>query len=130
MKTTVTKPIEIEIASVEMTLPVRYDEEEIPNDFPLRKGNVLQLTVDVDSGQIAGWPIGEPRQMFLTVKDMGTYELFDSGGQSIAKIEQNYVPHGLVPGKYGDVVRLAIDGQGVITNWPRKPDVSEFFDED
>jgi hypothetical protein len=42
-------------------------------------------------------------------------------------IEQNYVPHGLIPGEYGDYVSLKINEQGIITNWPKHPDIREFI---
>ena len=47
----------------------------------------------------------------------------------IADIVQDYVPHGVVPGEYGDYVILKID-KGRIVNWPAKPDVSEFFNQE
>lgn len=130
MKTTIKRPVEIEIATVKLKLPVRYEEEEIPNDFPFREGDLWEAEINVDTGKILNWPQGKPADMFLTVKDTGYYELFDPAGRSLAKIDDNYVPHGLIPGEYGDVVLFTIDATGTITNWPIRPDVSEFFPED
>ena len=38
MKTKVKIEQEIEVSSILITVPVRYEEEDIPNDFPLRSG--------------------------------------------------------------------------------------------
>ena len=39
MKCKVWKNVEVEVAAVEIVLPVLYEEEDIPNDFPLRDGD-------------------------------------------------------------------------------------------
>lgn len=127
MKATVTREVEIEIATVELALPVRYEEEEIPNDFPFREGDTLRLTVEIDTGRIIGWPEGREEEMHLTVKDGGSYYLRDTAGQCVGERCVNYVPHGLIPGEYGDVVLFKINAAGVITNWPKSPDFDQFF---
>ena len=45
----------------------------------------------------------------------------------VASLHHEYVPLGVVPGAYDDYVSLCIDENGIIANWPKKPDVSEFF---
>ncbi len=118
---------EVEITHIKMDLPVRYQEEDIPNDFPLRKGDMWSVVVNIDTGEIANWPKGKSGRVSMKVCDEGTYTLLDKDGKEVAKIEQDYVPNDLVPGEYGDYVRLTINAGGVITNWPRDPDVNEFF---
>ena len=84
----------------------------------------------MDTGKIRNWPQGRSEKMYLTVKDCGSYALITASGREVAVRDQNYVPHGVVPGKYGDTIELEIAADGTITNWPRKPDVSDFFGDD
>jgi hypothetical protein len=100
----------------------------LPTDFPLLKGKTWKAQVDIDTGRIMGWPAGEEREMFVKVCDAGVYTLLDSDWNTVA-VKDGYVPHGVVPGEYGDYVHLKINGEGVITNWPENPDVKEFFED-
>ena len=68
--------------------------------------------------------------MFTKVVDCGTYTLCDYALNTIAQLKEEYVPHGVVPGEDGDYIELNIDKNGIITNWPKNPDVSKFFPED
>jgi hypothetical protein len=126
VKFTVIRPTEIDVSFVEMILPVRYGEEDIPNDFPLRKGDLWTAIVAFDNGQIQGWPQGQSGEVQMKVCDSGVYILRNHCGEEIARIE-DYVPHGVVPGRYGDYVDLKIDANGYITNWPKKPDVGKWL---
>lgn len=116
--------------AIYMVLPIRYGEEEIPNDFPFRIGDTWAATVEIDAGKIRNWPAGRTADIHLTVKDGGTYALLNPDGKVVAAIEGNYVPHRIVPGSFGDTVELSITGDGTITNWPKNPDASDFFPED
>jgi hypothetical protein len=129
MKAKVKIEQEIEIVAVNISVPVRYKEEDIPNNFPLRDGEMWHATVDIDTGKIEGWPEGVSGDLYMNVCDEGMYLLIDVHGQYVAK-RFGYVPHGVVPGEYGDYIDLKINAEGVITNWPAKPNVSAFFEED
>jgi hypothetical protein len=102
----------------------------MPTDFPGLSDDKKNwhAVVDIDTGFISGWPLGNARKMHVKVCDAGLYTLYDADGNSIARID-GYVPHGVVPGSYGDYVELTIDESGKITNWPKCPDISEFFSE-
>lgn len=126
MKFTVTRPVEIEVTFISVHLPVRYEEEDIPNDFPLRKGDIWSAVIEIDTGKIRDWPEGKSGNLHLKVCDSGQYTVGNEEDASLAVIE-DYVPHGVIPGKYGDYVDLKINEHGIITNWPKKPDVSAFF---
>lgn len=130
MKVTIKKPVEMEVKLVSVVLPVRYGEEDIPKDFPHRKGDVWSALIDIDNGVIIDWEGKEDCRLQMKVCDGGEYTLL---GPELYKIatRQDYVPNDLIPGEYGDYVDLKISKDGVITNWPRNPRIDEFFpDED
>ncbi len=130
MKFTVKRPVEIDISYIYIEVPVRYDEEDIPNDFPLRVGDLWKATVEIDTGKIINWPAAAGyRHIDMKVCDEGIYALQDAAGIEVARIDQDYVPDA-VPGRYGDYIELEIDANGVITNWDKKPDISDFFPKD
>lgn len=133
MKTTIRVEKEVDINKIVIDIAPRYvgdsDDDDMPTDFPglnETKDN-WRAVVGVDTGIIEGWPIGEKRTMHVKVCDDGIYALYDSEGNQVAR-KNGYVPHGIVPGSYGDYVELDIDENGVITNWPKTPDLSEFFE--
>ncbi len=130
MKVTVKLPTEIEISHVKIVAAVNYDEEEIPNDFPGRKGDTWHAMIELDTGKIVDWPAGRAEKMHLTVKDSGTYTLLAPDGKHLATRDENYVPHGVVPGQFGDTIEITINGDGVIAEWPKKPDIEQFFPRD
>ena len=126
MKFTVRKPVEIDVKLVGIDVPVRYDDEDMPYDFPFREGETWRVQVGIEDGKIFGWPDGVAYDLHMKVCDSGVYTLLDSAGLEIASI-QDYVPHGVVPGEYGDYISMEILSDGTIANWPREPDVSAFF---
>lgn len=134
MNITVKIETEIEVTTIQVELAVRYEEEDIPNDFPLRMGDMWRATIEVDTGKIQGWPQGQEGHIKnMKVCDCGTYRLnYIANGilEGQAVRENEYVPHGIIPGSYCDYVTLDINRDGIITNWPKKPDVSVFFDQE
>ncbi len=127
MKIIVKVEKEIEVKYVRLEIAVRYDEEDIPNDFPLRQGDMWKGIIDVDNGSIVGWPKGEKGEMYMKVCDQGTYELLDKDMESISILENEYVPNNLLPGEYGDYIDLKIDSNGTIYNWYSSPSLDDFF---
>lgn len=136
MKATIKVEKEVEIRTVLIDIAPRYigdsDDDDMPSDFPLLNAEKTAwiASVDIDTGAISGWTVGEKRSMYVKVCDAGTYRLIDSEGNEVAARVNDYVPHGVVPGDYGDYVDLKIDENGIITNWPKHPDISEFFRND
>lgn len=128
MKYTMPVPTEVELHLIRISAAVNYGEDEIPNDFPGRKGDLWKAEIELDTGKIRNWPAGRAEKMHLTVKDAGPYALVDVTGREVAVRDHNYVPHGVVPGSYGDTIELDIAADGRISNWPRHPDVSAFFE--
>lgn len=112
--------VPVDVSFAKLDIPIRYGEEDIPNNFPLRVGSSWSIVVDIETGQIQNWPgLDEPIRVHLKVVDEGNYYLLDNEQNVIASVEQDYVPHGLVPGDWGDYVILDISTTGKIENWPR-----------
>jgi hypothetical protein len=130
MKIKVPVITEEDIRLVRISAAVNYGEEEMPNDFPGRLGNTWKAEVEIDTGRIVNWPKGRAEEVVLTVKDSGTYALVNVAGEEVALIEEYYVPNEVIPGCYGDTIELSINADGVITNWPKNPNVDWFFPED
>jgi hypothetical protein len=127
MKVTVKRPVTMEVLAVRISVAVRYGTEDMPEDFPFREGDLWTITVDIESGAIRGWPGGHARDLFMKVCDQGTYTLLGPKDVIVAELRDGYVPHGVVPGEYGDYIALTIQDDGVIANWKTLPDVTEFF---
>ena len=119
--------VEQNVTHIKVVFPVRYCEEDIPNDFPLRIGNVWSAHIEIESGKIEGWPQGESGKIYMKVCDSGCYYLYD-GDTQIAARENEYVPCSSIPGEDGDYVDFKINEDGIITNWFREPDFSVFFE--
>ena len=118
---------EVEITMVKVDVAVRYDEEDIPNDFPMRKGNMWSAIINIDNGKILDWPMGQSGDLYMKVCDQGSYYLLDPHGNTVLSIEDDYVPNRLIPGEYGDYIDLKIDMNGIITNWKSKPSIEDFI---
>ena len=135
MKATVKIEKEVDIRTVIIDIAPRYigdaKDDDMPTDFPMLNAakTAWVASVNIDTGEISGWPAGDARKMHVKVCDAGIYSLIDADGNEVIKFA-GYVPHGVVPGSYGDYVELEIDERGVITNWPKSPDVSDFFRDD
>ena len=121
------KIIEVEVSKIKVVLPIRYDDEDIPFDFPLRNDDTWTAVIDVNTGKIENWVQGVSGTVEMKVCDEGCYYLLDSGGNEIASIIEDYVPD-VIPGSYGDYVNLIIDETGVITNWDKYAGLAEFED--
>ena len=127
MKFTVKRPVEIDIKFVKIEASVRYEEEDIPNDFPFRTGDMWNVLVDIETGIIVDWPQGRTADVHMKVCDKGSYYLLDAEKNVVASIEQDYVPNGIIPGSYGDYIEMTILEDGRINEWPKKPKMDEFF---
>jgi hypothetical protein len=125
-----TQTKEINVKTLKVEIAVRYGEEDIPNNFPLRKGDMWNATIDIDEGRVIDWPKGQKGYLNMKVSDEGTYMLYDANGTIVKALEQDYVPNKLLPGKYGDYIELCINENGLITNWYSQPSLSDFFEEE
>jgi hypothetical protein len=127
MKYTINKPVKIDIKYLKIEVPVRYEDEDIPYDAPMRQGDEWNAIIDIDRGTILDWPVGRSLDMYMKVCDSGCYHLLDGEMTAVASLINEYVPHGVVPGEYGDYIHLNIDKDGKILNWGKNIDLDEFF---
>jgi hypothetical protein len=120
MQLTVNKPTTVIASAIRVSVAVRYNEEDIPNDFPLRTGDMWNGTINISTGLIAEWPPEANAEggyeLHMKVTDNGSYYLLDDEGNELAKRENEYVPS-CIPGKYGDYIQLDISPCGVVSNW-------------
>ena len=124
MKRVIAALKEFEVKKVRVSVAVRYDEEDIPKDFPMRSGNMWNATIDIETGKIFDWPQGKSGDLYMKVCDEGSYYLLDENDEEILSIEGDYVPNKLIPGTYGDYIDLKIDSTGTITNWYSDSEIS------
>lgn len=129
MKAIIKVKKEVDFKFVKVNVAVKYGEEDIPNDFPFRKGDMWSAMIDLDAKKVVDWPQGQKGNLSMKVTDCGSYYLIDSEGNTVFSIEQDYVPNSLLPGKYGDYIDLQINEEGVITNWLKNANISDFTDD-
>lgn len=137
MKVVINSSQEIVVKYVKVELPIRYGEEDMPKDFPLREevstdknnNDWWKATIEVDTGKILEWPQGQIGEFYLKVVDEGFYYLLNENQKIIASIEQDYVPNRLLPPTdgYGDYINFKIDENGIITNWYTYPVITDFI---
>ena len=100
------------------------------NIYPLVSKGMWSGIVDLKTHKLLNWK-PEYGDLYLQAKicDSGTYFLLDKDKKAICKIA-DYVPNGLVPESEdcGDYIRLRINNDGTIENWPENPDYSDFIE--
>ena len=139
---------------IRLVLPVRYEEEDMPNCMPFRNGNIFDITYDVKSGDILDfmkqvididgiieWNSAENRVSAnmlednlifelndLKVTDEGKYYLLDKDLNVLYSLIEEYVPDSYsVDGEYGDYIHLHIDlKNGKILNIKKDATFQEF----
>lgn len=97
---------------------VNLIEDSLGDMIPMRKGDVWDIKIDVNTGTILNWPRGTIAEIHYKVCDAGVYTLYGGAGHVILERE-GYVPRCVSPGGegYGDYVIMFVDGNGVIENW-------------
>ena len=124
MKVKVTK--EIEAVYLSLSVAVRYGEEDMPNDAPLRNGDTWNAVIELSSHKILDWPLGKELSFTdMKVTSEGVYALLDADQELIVR-QFGYVPNKILPGDFGDYLTLDIDADGVIKNWLTNPSLEDF----
>jgi len=131
MKITINQPVEVDLKKIIIDINPRYigdtDDDDVPTDFPGIDGDNWRASVELETGRIEGWPEGQESRLYAKVCDAGRYSLYANDGSCITTLD-GYVPHGVVPGDYGDYIDLDIGPDGVIKNWPSRLDFDDFFE--
>lgn len=100
------------------------------NKYPLVAKGMWSGIINLKTHQLLNWKL-EYGTLYLQAKicDSGTYFLLDKDKKVIYKIA-GYVPNSLVPDSddCGDYIRLRINSDGTIENWPENPDYSDFVE--
>ncbi|MDE2426755.1 MAG: hypothetical protein KGO96_12710 [Elusimicrobia bacterium] len=118
-------PTDIDVDAIRCVVPVRYDDQDIPNDFPFRKGDIWDVTIDIATRKIRNWP-KRAAQVHMKICDDGSYYLM-SGDKVVASINGDYVP-GCIPQKYGDYIVFNILEDGTLNGWtPDAGEIKESF---
>ena len=77
-----------------------------------------EIKIDVETGNVVGWPNGIKGDIHYKVCDDGTYWLEDADGNKIHEID-SYVPEffDFCDDSYGDYIIMTIDENGHIEEW-------------
>jgi hypothetical protein len=126
MKVQIKETKDVDVSTVRIIVPIRYGDEEMPFDFPFRNNDTWRVDVDIETGVIKDWKQGVSAELKLKVVDGGCYYVMDAAGETVFEIEEDYVPHGLIPGRWGDYIDLSIDADGRIKNWHTNPSFDDF----
>ena len=121
-----------EVKYIRCILPVRYEDEDMPYDFPFRNGKIWDVIIEAESGRILGFPTDYPFNLEMKVVDEGIYSLLDENKEVIAYLHEEYVPDSYtIPGEYGDYIHFRIE-EGYIKNWysSKERKYKEFIDVD
>jgi hypothetical protein len=124
----VTKPVEVNVNKLRVLIPnitswedwpVNNEECENGVGHPLFDGeDGIEFTVDIDSGKIDNWPVGNTMETWDKVRDEGIYELYNCQ-ELLYKLEYSYVPKVLDTrgDGYGDYMQFKVDENGTILKW-------------
>lgn len=130
MQVEVYKPTKLDIHSVRIEVELHDDVSENLPKHLFNDDGELDLLIEVDTGKVVSWQGNEPVSIHDNIRNNGVYTLFDKCGGKVARLDNYYIPHDLIPGKRGEYIHIDISADGVITNWPDMPNVYEFFDTD
>lgn len=126
MKATIKVKKEVEIKYLKLKVAVRYEDEDMPFDYPFRHDDVWMPLIDIDNGKILNFEYHTDLDLHMKVCDEGSYYLFDEDNNTLLEIKNDYVPNKLIPGSYGDYIDLRISKDGTIENWYKNPSIKDF----
>lgn len=99
---------------------VNREQDTDGNKIPFRYGDEWRLKINIDTGQVIGWPIGTTAEIHYKVADNGTYALFyDQYSIDPVISYEGYVPDCLSinDNGFGDFITITINEDGFIENW-------------
>lgn len=140
MKVTAKIEKEYDVNTMIVRAEVRYWEDsdlngkevsESGEEFPCKNGNLWNPVIDIDSGIITNWDMGNTANVHFKVCDLCGYAIIDTTGEIVIEKGWSYVPDILCPARdgYGDYIIMNIDEQGKIDGW--KPElIKDCFEEE
>ena len=112
---------------IEISAEVRYWEdaeingkEDTDGKMPLRKNELWEPVIDLKTGKVQNWPIGNHAKIHYKVCDQGEYWLLNQDKKRIAKWKGFYVPNDILcinDNGFGDYIIFNINNDGQIVNW-------------
>lgn len=112
---------------IEVDADVRYWEDGRVNGvvdeagtIPLRVGNSWRPVIDLNDGQLEGWPVGVTAEVHYKVCDAGLYWLLDRAKKRIARWGGHYVPDDFLcvgDRGHGDYIIFKVGADGKIIGW-------------
>ena len=108
-----------------------WNEALYLKEYPLVKRNVWTGIINLKTHKVLDWKKEYASLFFQAkVRDSGTYFLLDKEKNYLCKLH-GYVPNKLIPESddCGDYIRLRINYDGVIENWPNDISLSEFIED-
>lgn len=134
MELTLTVKKQVEVKTLHVRAKVRYWEDATINGvedkdgklMPCRQNEMWCPIIDLETGRITNWETGTLASIHYKVCDAGSYYLKDSEGNTVASIEEDYVPSLLCPEEngYGDYIIMEVNNLGEIRGW--EADLSDF----
>lgn len=111
-------------------IEINGERDESGDNVPFKQGDYWYPVIDLEEGRVLDWPQGVVADVHAKICDDGSYWLFDEDKNVIATIKDDYVPDGLCHGKdtqgYGDYIIMKIDGDGMIEDYKRDINGSEW----
>jgi hypothetical protein len=117
---------EYDVRFLQVDAGVRYWEDGIINGenfedgstTPCVEGDRWKPLIDIESGKILNWNIGNTADIHYKVCDDGVYILLDENKDIILSYE-GYVRNIMCPQEqgYGDYIIMSIDENGMIQEW-------------
>lgn len=96
-------------------------EDEDGSLIPLREGNLWVPIIDLETGEVIGWPKGTTADIHYKVCDQGEYFFLDENFKKIAKYDSDYVPDRFFcfgeDRGYGDYMIMKINENGFIEDF-------------
>lgn len=115
MEVEVLKLTKVEIHSVRIEVELHDDVSENLPKHLFNDDGELDLLIEVDTGKVMSWQGDEPVVIHDNICNNGIYTLFDKCGDEVARLDNYYIPHDLIPGKRGEYIHIDISADGVIT---------------
>lgn len=101
--------------------PFDYPSQTRFKKYIAKDDPVFSMKIDVETGEVIGWPKGIAMNIYWKIVDEGLYQYLDTNDNIIFEYD-GYVPIELAINDdgYGDYVILNIKSDGFIENWDAK----------